>query len=113
VSPISNGPRLVSTPTMVGVETLWWSLCAFIRTFHDQARVCDVRVAASLRLRTGSAPRPRQRQHRLSEEEAAELVASYRQQKSIKQLAQQFAIHRTTVAARLRRSGALGQGGRS
>lgn len=56
--------------------------------------------------RATSSPRAaRQRQRRLREPEAAELVASYQNGATLKQLAQRFEVHHQTVAAILKRAG--------
>lgn len=71
----------------------------------ERAGVHPAKSAASSR-RTHEAPdRPRQRQHRLSQAQVVELIASYRQRMSIKELAQRFGIHRLTVTALLPRKG--------
>jgi hypothetical protein len=70
---------------------------------YDEARFCDVTVAASTRRQSQSAARPRQQQHRLNMDEATELVAAHHRKESITQLAQRYKVHRTTVAALLDR----------
>lgn len=47
----------------------------------------------------------RHAQRRLNEDEAAQLAALYREGASITELAQRFAVHRTTVSALLQRHG--------
>ena len=69
-----------------------------------QKRLGKVMTAASAQRSMDSAAHPRQYQHRLSKREVVELIAAFRHQhESVKHLAQQFKIHRTTVAALLRR----------
>ncbi|MEX5718209.1 hypothetical protein [Geodermatophilus maliterrae] len=48
---------------------------------------------------------PRQTQRRLTPEQAERLVAEYQAGKDIKALAVRWGMHRTTVAAQLRRAG--------
>ena len=69
----------------------------------QEARLRELVTAASSQRPTKALHRPRQHQHRLSAGEVAEVIAGYAQRESIKQLAMRFAIHRTTVAALLRR----------
>jgi hypothetical protein len=60
----------------------------------------------ALSVRPAEGPRrPRQRQRRLGMAEVMELIKAYEQQESIKELAQRFGIHRTTVTSLLRRHG--------
>ena len=74
----------------------------------DEHRLlCDVAAAASTTRRARSAQqRPRQRQYRLNQAQVAELIAAYRQQKSIKELARRYDVHRSTVSALLDRHNA-------
>jgi transposase len=64
-----------------------------------------VRSAASSPRPVDGHERPRQHQRRLSMTEVTKLVSAYEQQASVKELAQQFGIHRTTVTALLQRHG--------
>jgi hypothetical protein len=58
----------------------------------DEHRLlCDVAAAASTTRRARSAQqRPRQRQYRLNQAQVAELIAAYRQRKSINELARRY-----------------------
>ena len=78
----------------------------------QEARLRELVTAASSQRPTKAFHRPRQHQHRLSAGEVAEVIAGYAQRESIKQLAMRFAIHRTTVAALLRRHHLPPPGGR-
>jgi lambda repressor-like predicted transcriptional regulator len=49
-------------------------------------------------------PAPRQKQIRLDAHQSSALAAAYRDGKTIKELAQRYGVHRTTVSALLRRS---------
>jgi transposase-like protein len=49
--------------------------------------------------------RQRQAQRRLTAEQSKQLIAEYRTGASIKELATQWGVHRTTVAAQLRQAG--------
>ena len=55
--------------------------------------------------RIGQPTRQRQRQRRLSPADAAELVTAYEAGSTIRELASQFGVHRTTVLAHVERSG--------
>jgi DNA-binding MarR family transcriptional regulator len=80
-----------------------------VRLYSNQMPNADqldaVRMAALGASRRIDALTSRQRQHRLDQTEAALLVAAYAEQKSIKDLAKKFEVHRTTVARVLRRAG--------
>jgi hypothetical protein len=65
----------------------------------------ELRVGAATRLRAADRAFARQSHHRLSQAEVAELIVAYREQASVKELAQRFGIHRVTVTALLRRRG--------
>ena len=49
--------------------------------------------------------KPRQTQHRLTSQQAERLVAEYRAGAAMKELASRWDLHRTTVAAHMRRAG--------
>jgi hypothetical protein len=72
--------------------------------FGSEAQLHDVAVDAQSLRRAEHAHRPRQGQRRLNDGEVAELLVAHDQhQESIKHLAQRFKVHRTTIAALLRR----------
>jgi hypothetical protein len=64
-----------------------------------------VRSTASSPRPANGSRQPRQHQRRLSMTEVTELINAYEQEVSVKDLAQQFGIHRLTVTALLRRHG--------
>jgi AraC-like DNA-binding protein len=64
-----------------------------------------VQSAASSPRPAGVSRQPRQRQRRLSMTEVTKLIKEYEQHASVKELAQRFGIHRTTVTELLRRHG--------
>jgi hypothetical protein len=74
------------------------------RTFPGgHPRLCDAAAATSTRRARSAQQRPKQRQHRLSQAEVVELIAAYRERKSIKEVAQRYEVHRSTVAPLLGR----------
>jgi DNA-directed RNA polymerase specialized sigma24 family protein len=56
------------------------------------------------KLRPGEQPATRQTQTRLAPHQVTAMAAAYHDGKTIKELAQQYGVHRTTVSALMRRS---------
>jgi hypothetical protein len=78
---------------------------AYSNLVPQSKTLCQVQIkAASTTRKRDSRPR-RQGQRRLGEAEVVELIVAYGQQKSIKELAAKYRIHRVTVTSLLRRSG--------
>jgi hypothetical protein len=65
----------------------------------------QLRVKASSPRPAGGPKRHRQHQRRLRESEVEELIAAYEQLEPVKELAELFGIHRTTVTTILQRLG--------
>jgi transposase len=80
-----------------------------MRLYSNQAvsslALVELQVDAATRLRPADRAVARQAHHRLSQPEVAELIVAYREQVSVKDLAERFGIHRVTVTALLRRHG--------
>jgi lambda repressor-like predicted transcriptional regulator len=100
----NGGFKLLATLWLNRTKFLiWWSLCAYSNPKVTLETLQHLLRKATSARRPNGRHVPRQNQIRLDPHQAITLVAAYRDGKSIKELAQRYGVHRTTVDSLLRR----------